>query len=464
MIGRAGANFEMRAKLGQGMRVLGAILAVAFVCGARAADWKQTGPLGSSASLVAARDAAQSAFEAEYRIEGDRDAETVTIDIADGVAMLTRDRHISIFDYGQKRFIDLDDAAHKFRNDSWYAVVDSWIRSTAQARARRLAKEPGFDPFWVQSELHVMDARDGVPEIVRNAAADGTVHDFYAGPEVATFKPSEHRLSAEEARRFGRFLASYSALHPKIVADIVASGAVPVRLSYLVQAGDKTVNSVWTLQSFAEVKAVSPLQRPATLDLTGRPELASGLLGIVGAAIGGAAPGKRNAAAFETLIAKALAKRRPFQALLLALERDAQYGACQKPCRATKRIEAAAKRDRRTAALDEKLPLDQAIASLKTMKRGDLTDAVLLDARLGHVLLQAGHVDEALPVLAGALRADPYLPGPYLDLGNAYRAQGDSLTAWLFYDLGRALPGGADALKGVTAFEDRMAKTHPELF
>src|SRR6185312_9973734 len=209
-----------------------------------------------SSSLVAAHASVQTpAFEVAYRIDGDRAAETVLVDVAEGVNTLTRGRGLSIFDYELKRLIDLNDAAHKFRSDSWYAVVDSWMRSTAQARYQRtVAKAAGFEPFWVQSELHVMDAQDGVPEIAHHADADGTVHYSYAGAEVASVKPSQHKLSAEEAGCLARFLTSYSALHPSIIADIVASGAVPERLSYAVHVDDKLVTSVWTLQSFAEVK------------------------------------------------------------------------------------------------------------------------------------------------------------------------------------------------------------------
>src|SRR6185312_623407 len=160
--------------------------------------------------------------------------------------------------------------------------------------------------------------------------------------------------------------------------------------------------------------------RPVPLDQTGRPEPVAGLLAIAGAAIGGTAPGKHGAAEFETLISRALAGHQAFQALLYARERDALYGPCKKPCRPTKSIEAAAKRDRRAAALNEKLPPDAAIAALKAAKRDGLTDTAVLDARLGHVLLAAGHVDEAMPVLAAALHADPYLSGIYRDLGDAW--------------------------------------------
>jgi len=452
------------------MRISGAMAALALACCAAHAaplkqppDFNQVGPLASSASLVAAQKSVQQdAFELGYRIEGDRDAETDLVDIGADVAMLTRDRRISIFDHGLERFIDLDDAAHKFRNDSWYGVIDARIRATAGASAARNMKQAGFDAFWVQSELHVMTAEDGVPEMVRRDSKDGSVHFFYGGPEVANYAPSEHRLSAQEAQRFGRFLLDYSALHPRIIADIVASGAVPARLSYLTQAGDKTVDTVWTLQSFAAVKAVYPLARPVPVDHTGRPELVIAMLGSIAAAP------KRSAEDFEASIAKALTAHRAFQALLLALERDAQYGPCKTPCRMTKGVEAAAKRDPRAATLmgsfADNAALDTAIDALKAMKRDDLTDTAMLDAHLGHLLVQAGRIDEALPVLSTALRADAGLPGVYRSLGDAFRGSGDSVNAWLFYDLGRALPGGAEALSGVTAYEATMVKAHPELF
>lgn len=442
------------------MRISGAMAALVLVCGAAtAADLKQVGPLAPSTSLVAAQKAVQQdAFEVEYKVEAGGNAETDLIDIGADTAMLTRGRRISIFDHGIERYIDLDDAAHKFRNDSWYGVIDARTRATAQARAARNMKQAGFDAFWVQSELHVMAAEDGVPDIARRDAADGTAHYSTGGAEVASFAPSEHKLSPEDARRFGRFLLDYSALHPRIVADIVASGAVPARMSYLAQDGGKTVDAVWTLQSFAAVKAVYPLARSVPVDHTGRPEPVIALLASIAAAP------KHSAVEFETSIAKALKAHRPFQALLLAQERDVLFGACKKPCRTAVDVEAAAKGDPRTAVLTSTLALDKELEALKAMKRDDLTDTAMLDARLGHVLVETGHIDEALPALAAALRADAGLPGVYRDLGDVHRASGDSLSAWLFYDLGRALPGGAEALRSVTAYEATMVKAHPELF
>lgn len=111
---------------------------------------------------------------------------------------------------------------------------------------------------------------------------------------------------------------------------------------------------------------------------------------------------------------------------------------------------------------------DRAAASIKAlekMKRDDIADAHMLDIFLGDYLKRAGRCGEAVPLFAGALKANPYLAALYKDIGDCYFAK-DPTLAWFFYDLGRSLPGGpaAPGIAAVADYEAQFAARHPDWF
>lgn len=393
----------------------------------RAADFKKTGPMAPSTSLIATRGAVQEpGLEFVYKIEGGDAPGTVTFDLAQDFSVVDAGDALTIYDYALKRVIVLNDKAHTFRNNSLYGMID---------------------------------ARGGA-----------------SGGMDAAFTPSKQAIGKKEGARLVKLLRATSPLTPDAVDRIVAGGYLPQTLSF----GSGKAAMTWTLQMSAAVRDAYPLAssaRPPKPDPSDAQKALGEAFALALSAAGGEAPGKRTPEDFRNAIEAALAHRHPFQALLLSAEMIGQYGpgadSCTdaKHCHSIKAITAAAARDPRTAQLraathPAKGRLDAAIKTLKTMKRDDLANAYMLGEYLADDLAAAGRGAEAQPFFIAALKADPYMPGFYRELGDFYRASAQPILAWVCYDLGRALPNGASApaLAAITDGEAQMEKKYPEMF
>ena len=90
----------------------------------------------------------------------------------------------------------------------------------------------------------------------------------------------------------------------------------------------------------------------------------------------------------------------------------------------------------------------------------------MIDDFLANDLSEVGQNAEAMPLFANAIKGNPYLAGYYKDLGDAIRRTYQPDLAWLCYDLGRLIPGAADApvISGVTTHEAMLARKYPEFF
>jgi hypothetical protein len=471
----------------------GALCAGVFMLAcAHAADFAQIGPQASAAQLIAARGKiVEPALEFVYKASGGAASGTMTIDIAPDFTTVYRDMEGTIYDYALRRIIQVDDTTRSFSNASLYGLVDFYRAETDNRRMQRqlLAKvglkstDKGkgaaafFDPFWVQSELHVMDPQDGTPKIARRVGADGSVHFSFHGKDVASYTPSKQALSKEQAAGLAKFLRMETSLHPTIIDEIAATGVLPQRLSYALPPMLKKPAAAWTLQSSTPVKAAYLLRagtKPMLLGKRSENPLAD-VLPLMQAAVAGQAPGRRSAADFHAAIDAAMDKKQLFQAVVLVLELNLQYGTqgadCAAPCHSLKEVVTAGQSDPRVQAMIGALQpangqLDAAIKTLGGLKRDDLSDPYVVGDFLANDLSEAGNQDAALPLFAAAIKGNPYLGGYYKDLGDLFRRSFEPDLAWLCYDLGRALPGGASApvISDMNGYEADLAAKYPQFF
>jgi len=453
-----------------------------------AADFLHIHPLASAQSIIAARGAVnEPAHEIVYRIEG-AEPETVKVDLAQDFNAVAREGRIAIYDYALKRILTIDGKSRIFRNTSLYGWIDFRYAESYNRRYERklLAnlKVGGSDsilePFWAQSELQVMDPEDGIPTIERSQDSSGAINFRFSGATVASYVPSQQRLSQEDQSRFEKFLRENAPLHPTIIKDILASGFFPQRLTFKYSPMTKKPDAVWTLQSVSSAEAIYPLHpadRPAPPDFGTRADSLRSLMPLIEAAVAGTAPRRRTVTAIRAEVEKELHDGKPFAASVTMLELTGQYGqqvtgcSSEDQCHSIKQIFEASKIDPRTTQLigalgPAKKGYTAAIETLRKMNRDDLSNAYVLDEFLANDLSESDHLDEALPLFANAIRGNPYLAGYYKDLGDVFRERFDPTTAWLFYDLGRALGGGEDApvISGITDREKDLEKKYPQFF
>ncbi len=90
----------------------------------------------------------------------------------------------------------------------------------------------------------------------------------------------------------------------------------------------------------------------------------------------------------------------------------------------------------------------------------------MVDDFLANDLIQAGRPGNALPLFAAAIKANPYMPGYYKGMGDAYRHGFEPVLAWLCYDMGRSLPGSdkTSVMSAMNDYEAELAKKYPQFF
>lgn len=457
---------------------------------ASAAELSQIGPLASGKSLLAARaQIKEDGVETTVKMTGGDKPDTVTLDIAEDFAVAYHVTNGTIYDFAQRRLLVLDDKARTVRNASLYAYVDFAVSETANRRMQRGAlktvKVTGdtamLDPFWVQSELHIMAPQDGSPIIVRRADKDGSVHFSYDKKEVASYSLSKQVLTKAQSATLAKYLRYASTLHPTIIDEIAASGRMPSRIAFDQPPMRKLPQAVWVFEKPIVVKSVYPVRDGIKPDAapTGSDvgsTTVRDLLPVMQSAITGNAPGRKSAADFHAAIDAAMNKKKFFQAAVLGFEFNLQYGAaeadCAAPCHSLKDVFAAANADPRTQVLVKALQpanadeLEASIKALTDLKRDDLSNPYMIDDFLANDLSESGHNTEALPLFANAIKGNPYLAGYYKDLGDVFRRSFSPDLTWLCYDLGRMLPGGANApvIGHVTEQEAELVKAYPEFF
>ncbi|HEY2069557.1 MAG TPA: hypothetical protein VGG48_08395 [Rhizomicrobium sp.] len=463
----------------------GAILALAMLAEAGAADLSQTGPLASSEAIMGARATRQDGFEFTVTPKG---GAALTVDSSPDVQVVFQDPVSTITDYALKRVILLrdQDKVHATVNTSLYAPVAlraasarSWPGERAALIKSGTKDKSLLDPFWRECATQIPL---GPSSLVRRAAKDGSVHFLHGGKDVASYALSRQTLTKDESLGLARFLRGNTALHPAIIADIQKSGRMPARIMYALAPSAKKPPVMLTFSAAQPVKAVYPLRKGETV-VPLRPGASvydttmAALLPVMQAAQAGSAPGKKSLADYRTTIDAAVKAKQPFQAVIDTLEMSFQFGnaaiACADPapadCHALKDLLADAADDPRVAALKAALAptpqtMNQAIASLTAMKRDDLANAYVLDEFLANDLVAAGRPDDALPLFAAVLKDNPYAPVFYKNLGDLLRGRGRADLAWFCYDLGRQLPGGAAALSSVTDSEVKLEKDYPQFF
>jgi hypothetical protein len=409
----------------------------------------------------------------------------MSADFASDYMLVRGGGRATLYDYKLRRVLNLNEQTHSFGNDSLYAnadfrMVERYNRRMLRAVVAKIGKADALaDAYWDESELHVVDPRDPAVAAQRQAAPDGAVRFIYKNAEVASFATSDQNLSPEERTGLRRLLMETSNLHPVAIAALIETGRVPKRLSFALPPARKKGAEVWVLQSASRLTTAYPLTSAYTAEpLTKRQALSeAGVLPVMLEA-GRGSKGLRTPAQYHAAIGDALARKAGLQAALLGLEGSEQYGErafdCsggQAGCHSLKEIFTEGQNDARVGVVVRALGAGQtdrakALAAMRGLRRDDVTNGYVIDDFAGNMMVEEGNHRDALPLIANAVRGNPYVAGYYKDMGDLFRTSFDSASAWICYDLGRVLPGGASApvIDNINQYETKLASDFPQFF
>lgn len=421
----------------------------------------------------------------------------ITLTLGEDWAHWSRDDESAQFvDLEAARLITMQEGgpgsdATGFVSTSLYAEarrrVDIYAALSERGTQDRIAfGEAGeFHRIWLEAAMGVA-AQDGALQI---EAGETVLSAAHYGETITrlSFAPGEDSACQSEpvarTRAMLAFLRHAAALHPDIITALAERGVTPCALQFTVISPDSPDGRTerWTL--FPDTGA-----RPDAV-AQGAPAPPQGeLVGAVGQAALAAARGEFGAAPDAAAFYEAMMARRAqgdlAGALLVSVQETHHFGPCPQQAVGSARLACAEISALTRAGLGDS-DFERALEGVTAMREGEHAVAVdrlsaflTLDGKAGAAAriltanelvawgrdgLQSRPDLDPAALLGEALQLDPYAPDVYWHIGRRYLEAGAPHAAWLFFDVGRALPGRETTplLRQAEALESRLAALAP---
>jgi hypothetical protein len=334
--------------------------------------------------------------------------------------------------------------------------------------------------FWQDVELKVTTSDEAQPALDWREDRGETVI-LYKGEEVVRWHAMDETLPASVRDNLRHVLLWFFPMHPSLDARLAADGRAPRHLAV----------HWWTLnqEHVDDYQLIEAhwCETCAALDGDMQPVLRGGesFDRDFAPVMVAAAQGKFKALSSEDYLARvnaALGHDDVLQAHLWFIERGLQYGIrkCQPGesgnyCETTARLLSRAGGDADVITYTQSVNAQSfAIAALRDKAGANayFIDLSAVDAippsAFAFKSESAEPLKSALPRMAAALAAMPMVPAVYRDIGKIYFASKlSTTTAWLVWEVGRALPGlsaEANMWQFVDSVEAQTRQRHPEFY
>jgi hypothetical protein len=318
---------------------------------------------------------------------------------------------------------------------------------------------------------------------------------------VVRLSNSAFAFQADEPRRFARFAALHTQLHPEVRRDLAAAAFLPQTLEITGQSVLKTRHETVVISNVRRVTFDYPLPAGLVSDLiaTGSGDdrvKQTGIQAALNAIKGQASTPKPSLQALNAAAKRADAAGRPLDVLLLFFEITQEYGpTLMASPEGVKTLQSELAPLVRKAALDPETarflaasnlssgaatPGDrQATASfLASVKMDDRPYGTFRLVTFANLVRGSGDVSKwdssifkSMPSpLANNywvhIAAHPWSSLTYKDAGDAYLQAFDPSDAWLAYDLGREIDKDwrLGTMKALSTFEDQLRTAQPDFF
>lgn len=408
----------------------------------------------------------------------------------------------SVYDFALNRVYILDEYLRNFTNISLFSVVAEreqqfrtrlrTIQAQRQISGRDASRE---DKFWAQASAGL--TTDDLPlEIAQTQrTSDGGVEAFLNGRLIASVQPSDQTWTRSERRAFVKMMRLHLRLHPSILALFNTQQTVPGRILIVQQENFTTNYLQLALQDAERRETALPFDARYSAGLDRDAGLTPDFVDKFGATMRQevmtvAEQGHTPIGAYEDRMEAALERGEPVSALLIYNEAKGVVPYLEDTCRsggenAPRACTLASRASRRASGDSDFVALARAASLDKNNYPGraasvwmnmtdvdDFDGGVMLDLAVARAALDtldrsrarrdddviAEPVEAARYRLLRALERAPQHPGVYAEIGEYYRVQGDLISAWVAYDLARALPGSVNitALRDISDMEAAM--------
>jgi hypothetical protein len=374
-----------------------------------------------------------------------------------------------VLDFAARRKYAVDLRARTYSDSSLFP--DAGFRSfeilNREMLARALeATEPGKAKDAIalaEHELSVLHPR-------QRSKLDVEGTGFRVGSvQVFRFEEKGSALSDADAAGLVRYLRYFKGGHPVALRALQARRVAPAELAMV-------SGPFQSMQSTLRVRVV-PLEQAPAASLQGLrkvPAPASRMLpqDLAGAAfrIGEAtfAEISRNVEGSGRRAEELIAQGKAAAGFYAALEYLLQGGPAEEIMRKHRdAFMAAPELQAVMPALNnapDKEGAEKAIAALAAARARAGEEARILAVFEANHHLALGRAPQAAELLAGALRANPYLAGAWKDLGDLLFRQWEPGAAWTCWDAGRRIAPRFANLEAIGQFEQRLLRDLPEYF
>lgn len=388
----------------------------------------------------------------------------------------------SLHDYKLRRLLTVG-PERAYVDNSLYALV--WHRvAELQNRANLIkaisaakidaAKLPpvSSDPFWMESDLGVIDLALPRPEIARSEEGGGSRWTV-KGEEVAAVKFGTDSVPAALRPGLRRFWGELLTVHPTIIDAIAASGQLPDEMRFKMMTANGAEEVHWLLKG---AKWVPSVPYPLTAGLRAGPAETKGAFPEIFRTLAAYVAEKRAPPAEIVYAGRARAaidRGAGLEGMLWLLEMQLASGSaspanCQQPgnpnpfCQLAPLAAASAKADPRFAQTFGPQAPDLA----ERHKFDDLPNGYLALVLFANkpAPKDVSFADNEAGLLAG-VKAAP-VANFCKDVGDFYMRSWNPMAAWQVMDLGRGMEGHkpGDLLSQIDRMEASLAQKVPQFF
>lgn len=371
-----------------------------------------------------------------------------------------------IYDFANRRVIGIDHGKKQVSGWSLHAVpgfLEAELENRkAMARMMEVIGKPGD---MADAEIELGMRQDPPAKVRLKEQRRGDQRVFVLNDrEVSSFVGADRSLAPTLSPMLTRLYVYAAHVHPLIRAELVKEARLPAKLEYSWRIFEQRNTVTWSLRelvddSFDPSTAMGAYPQKA-LEL-------EGLLDLAWRVRTGQAGSPPPTTAYTDLSTRLLDEGRGFEAFLVLLESSLVTG--DAPGELMRQSKDRAEADPRMKAVARALEIQDrdAKGALKQLEAVD--PASLKGGHVIHVLranqrLRLQQPKEALEELGLALKANPFLVGPWLDAGQLYYMGYDAVRGWTCWDAARAAAPGSALLKRIDELEASLRKKHPEYF
>jgi hypothetical protein len=414
-------------------------------------------------------------FNVATHVEADARSSTKESDQALRLIVTLGHRYLSvedpnvrtIYDFDHKRIYSLNLTKHTYDETSLYTdigfrVVEFQNRlGLAKAFRAGAAMENPVEPALMEQVFSLTDDQEHT--VIDHATVGDETVFKWRDVTLLTVSGKSRDLPAAYQSEFWRFLRYYAGGHPRIYAALEDRNGVPEKLSIL-RPNVSRETRTFTLESVSAPSdtaySLEGFQREAK---DGEPYLTLMRLGPDAPAQltvrATAAQRDRDAAAGAGKYFDALLSH--FEGFFATGDSGVDWIAAVRD-----QLQTDAQARQLMGALNpvNVAAATQAVQTLVALRQAAPSHAAILEVFEANTRLGLGQSGQAEELFLSALHEDPYLVGPWNDLGGLYYGSFRPLEAWACWDAARALRPTHPMLQSIDKFEQKLRTDHPEFF